>query len=360
MFAKIIAWDFDREKAIAKLNRALCETIILGIRTNIDYLKRITAHPIFQSGAHETRFIADFSQDLVPSIGKGHLASAIAATLNYINQHKEAYADLKAKSAQYINIALNVIPEGAIEYIVKLNDTNYSCVVAEWDDSRFFVTSGDSCTVLDITQIDPYIYSVKNSDNKMHEALAFFQSDSIQMVLDGEQYAFEVLRKGSKKEIKDPHATPYGGRIVRLCVKTGQPVVAGDDLYVIESMKMETVIRASFNGFVEKTCYSAGHSVEAGDIVMRIAPFEKIEDEKEKIAYISSPNDQDALLPSIFLPKQMDPQTSGDEDELYNRHGQLLTELPLLYFIGYDIPASVAMAAFEPSLLRKRPAMLYP
>ncbi len=347
MFAKIVTWDVDRNRAIRKLHRYLRDTIILGIHTNIDYLRRITAHPNFLSGDYVTRFIADSGRELAPSLGKKHFASTIASTLGYIDAHKQAYAELKGSSAHYIDMAMNILPEGSISYILKLGDDNYSCIVNEWNDSRFFVTSGDNCTLLDVSQIDPNVYSVRDSTGRIYEVFAFTEANEIQMMLDGEQYIFGIAREGAKDEIKDPHATPYGGRIVRLCVKAGDPVKAGDDLYVIESMKMETIIRASFNGIVENTCFSAGHAVEAGDVIMRIVPLEKIEEKKAKIDYVAPPDDQDPLLGSIFLSKNSNSLISEEHNELYNKYRYILTQLPLLYFIGYNITAAAAMTSFE-------------
>jgi acetyl-CoA carboxylase biotin carboxylase subunit len=54
---KLIAYGRTREEAIARLRRALDETIIGGIRTNIPLHQRILAHPDFQSGNLSTRFL---------------------------------------------------------------------------------------------------------------------------------------------------------------------------------------------------------------------------------------------------------------------------------------------------------------
>ncbi|MGB0679343.1 MAG: acetyl-CoA carboxylase biotin carboxylase subunit [Polyangiales bacterium] len=57
LMLKVIAHGPDREAAIARMRRALSETIISGIRSNVTLHERILAHPDFQSGAFSTRFI---------------------------------------------------------------------------------------------------------------------------------------------------------------------------------------------------------------------------------------------------------------------------------------------------------------
>jgi acetyl-CoA carboxylase biotin carboxylase subunit len=59
LIAKIIVHAPTRARAIAKMRRALAETIIGGIRTNIPLHQRILAHPAFEQGRISTRFIED-------------------------------------------------------------------------------------------------------------------------------------------------------------------------------------------------------------------------------------------------------------------------------------------------------------
>jgi acetyl-CoA carboxylase biotin carboxylase subunit len=59
LIAKIIVHAPTRARAIAKMRRALSETIIGGIRTNIALHQRILAHPAFEEGRLSTRFLED-------------------------------------------------------------------------------------------------------------------------------------------------------------------------------------------------------------------------------------------------------------------------------------------------------------
>ncbi|MDH4281340.1 MAG: acetyl-CoA carboxylase biotin carboxylase subunit [Myxococcales bacterium] len=59
LIAKVIVHAPTRARAIAKMRRALDETIIGGIRTNIPLHQRILAHPAFEQGRISTRFIDD-------------------------------------------------------------------------------------------------------------------------------------------------------------------------------------------------------------------------------------------------------------------------------------------------------------
>jgi acetyl-CoA carboxylase biotin carboxylase subunit len=57
MIAKIIAYGQDRADAIRKMDTALRQTVILGVTTNIRFLRDVLAHPVFQRGEVTTSFI---------------------------------------------------------------------------------------------------------------------------------------------------------------------------------------------------------------------------------------------------------------------------------------------------------------
>jgi acetyl/propionyl-CoA carboxylase alpha subunit len=66
MLAKVIAWGQDRGEAIRKLDRALRETVVLGVTTNIPYLRAILSHPAFVAGQTSTNFLAEHLPEWSP------------------------------------------------------------------------------------------------------------------------------------------------------------------------------------------------------------------------------------------------------------------------------------------------------
>jgi acetyl/propionyl-CoA carboxylase alpha subunit len=64
MLAKLVVFGADRDEAIARSIAALKELAILGVRTNVDYLARVVAHPAFAAGALHTGFVAEHARDL--------------------------------------------------------------------------------------------------------------------------------------------------------------------------------------------------------------------------------------------------------------------------------------------------------
>jgi 3-methylcrotonyl-CoA carboxylase alpha subunit len=79
MLAKLISYGDSREHCIDRLDRALRDYAILGVTTNVPWLRRVVTHPAFRDGRVSTRFIADHEADLAAPLPA--VVPAIAAAL---------------------------------------------------------------------------------------------------------------------------------------------------------------------------------------------------------------------------------------------------------------------------------------
>jgi acetyl-CoA carboxylase, biotin carboxylase subunit len=94
MISKLIVQGENREQVRTRMLRALEEYHILGIRTNIHYLRKILMHPEFISGAYDTQFIGKYQEELLQSeaeqIETEPIALAAAAILQYMHSQQPA------------------------------------------------------------------------------------------------------------------------------------------------------------------------------------------------------------------------------------------------------------------------------
>jgi propionyl-CoA carboxylase alpha chain len=63
---------------------------------------------------------------------------------------------------------------------------------------------------------------------------------------------------------------PMPGLLVSVSVKEGDEVKAGDEVAVLEAMKMENALRAERNGVITKVHFEQGASVEVDDVIMEL------------------------------------------------------------------------------------------
>jgi biotin carboxyl carrier protein len=68
-------------------------------------------------------------------------------------------------------------------------------------------------------------------------------------------------------EGRQPIAAPMPGKVVRLLVKAGDTVEAGQGLFVVEAMKMQNEIRSPKSGRVERLLAREGQAVNAGEVL---------------------------------------------------------------------------------------------
>ncbi len=84
MLAKIIAWGQNREEAIGKMVRALRDTAVLGVATNIPYLLAILQEPRFQAGQTSTNYLAEHLADWRPDEAAGEEAWLGTAAFEFL------------------------------------------------------------------------------------------------------------------------------------------------------------------------------------------------------------------------------------------------------------------------------------
>ena len=88
MIAKLIVYDSTREAAIARMQKALYETVILGTTTNIDFLRMLLEHPAFLAGEVDTKFVDTNLESLLPDTLPLSDVALIAAALSETQFHE--------------------------------------------------------------------------------------------------------------------------------------------------------------------------------------------------------------------------------------------------------------------------------
>ncbi|HEY9840529.1 MAG TPA: carbamoyl phosphate synthase, partial [Candidatus Obscuribacterales bacterium] len=81
MLAKLVVHGRDRSEAIARLRQAIADYVILGLHTNLAYLRRLVSHPAFAAGETFTHFVETHKADLgPPAIVPPELLAALLQT----------------------------------------------------------------------------------------------------------------------------------------------------------------------------------------------------------------------------------------------------------------------------------------
>ncbi len=273
MIAKLITYGKDREEATARMVDALDAYYIRGVNHNISFLNALMVHPRFVAGKLTTNFIAEeypegFSADLVPQDDPA-ITAAIAAAVNKKYRERSSRLSGQMASNNYIS------PK---DWVVIVGD-EYIPVSVELDDEGYNV------------ELAGKNYRI-NSHWKLGEPL-------FKGTINGEEVCVQVDRKGSQfvlfhrgaevsamvvtpqtaelnkhMLIKEPPdmskylLSPMPGLLVSLAVQEGDEVKEGEELAVVEAMKMENSLRAIQDGVVKKITAEVGDSLVVDQAIM--------------------------------------------------------------------------------------------
>jgi acetyl-CoA carboxylase biotin carboxylase subunit len=99
LVSKLSVWAPTRERALAKMRRAVGEYVVTGIRTNLAFHERLLAHPEFAAGRYDTGFIEQNKEDLMPAVATGDERTAMAAAAAVAAHLRERGGDAKGPAS---------------------------------------------------------------------------------------------------------------------------------------------------------------------------------------------------------------------------------------------------------------------
>ena len=235
MVAKVIAWSDDRPGALRLLQNALSSTVLLGVRTNIDFLQRLLERPEVQEGKVHTELVESVDWE-APDCAREQLLTAAASRWAALAGRNQALNSLPFSFAFEGHPPITVSDrrfriEGR-EYDVRISND-----ALEVDGHRFNVVS-----------------AYQNGIWWVHtcQGTACFKEVPRLPVPGG------AAGGGSL-------TAPMPGLVVEVMVKPGQQVEAGQALLKLEAMKMEQVILSPAEGIVAEVHFAVGEQAGEGD-----------------------------------------------------------------------------------------------
>ena len=129
-------------------------------------------------------------------------------------------------------------------------------------------------------------YSVEIIDLDSNEALVSVDGEEISVeivkdvvdkveqdsIVDSNKDSKNELKPTSSKKISAPKVfkSPMPGVIISVAHKEGDNVITGDDVCVLEAMKMQQTLKADWSGIVKKVHVKAGDQVLDGDPILEL------------------------------------------------------------------------------------------
>jgi 3-methylcrotonyl-CoA carboxylase alpha subunit len=279
MIAKIIAWGEDRATAVGRLRRALAETAVLGVRTNLEFLARVAAHPEFLSGAVDTGFIERHRAALVPPRRSAPDTALAAAALSRLLAREAAAEFAASRSGDPFSPWARVdgwrlSGRGHQELI--LRDSAQERLVCARHQGGTWLLQFDDRAILAEGELRPDAGLSILLDGVQKQIIVMEHGAETAVFLDGESWRLIEIDPLAARAGEDPTAgrltAPMPGRVTQLMVEPGMSVRSGQPLIVIEAMKMEHTVAAPADGVIEAVRYASGDLVEEGAELIALAP----------------------------------------------------------------------------------------
>ena len=274
MIAKLVTYGADRAAAIDEMADALNRFRIRGVGNNLDFLAATVDHPRFREGRLSTGFIAEEFGDGFTggqlTADRQRAAHAVVMAFDYAAQARAVTIAGRVPSAPLLPARLEVVlrgPAATVSGQVGAIDGGYEVtidghvltVIGACDPTvRIFTGTVDGAAMaLEIERVGLAYEIAHNGVRAQFLALT--------------PAAAAALDKMPVKEAADMSRfllSPMPGLLTSVAVAVGEPVKAGQELAVIEAMKMENVMRAERDGVVAAIHAAAGDSLAVDQAIL--------------------------------------------------------------------------------------------
>lgn len=266
MIAKLVTWGRTRDQAIDRMQDALDAYYIRGLSHNIAFLNAVLGNKRFRSGKLSTAFIAEefpdgFSAADVPQQDPG-LLIAVAASIHHCFMDRAAQLSGQLPShekvvgrdfvviidRQHHPVTIQPMADG---YTVQVGDREYA-VHTDW-------SMGDP---LLRGRVNGRKICIQVDRVGLHYRLTRHGARIDALVVSPHTAAVEqIMLDKEPPDLSRFLLSPMPGLLKHLAVKAGDDVKAGEELAIVEAMKMENSLRAINDGKVKELLASEGESL---------------------------------------------------------------------------------------------------
>jgi propionyl-CoA carboxylase alpha chain len=273
MISKLITYGDNREAAIDLMVDALDAYYIRGVNHNISFLNALMVHPRFVAGELTTNFIEEefpegFNADLVPQ-NNPHIAVVVAAAVHQEYRERSSQISGQSEGHEYQVPDQWVVITGAEETPVSMTLTLSGFLVSVGNDDYSVVTDWALGEPLFEAQINGQQVTVQVERSGSGYKLFYRGAEINALVLSPKAAALnKLMLEKAPADLSKFLLSPMPGLLVKLGVKVGDQVKAGEELAVVEAMKMENSLRAINDGIVAKISAKAGDSLMVDQAIL--------------------------------------------------------------------------------------------
>jgi acetyl-CoA/propionyl-CoA carboxylase biotin carboxyl carrier protein len=256
MLNKVIAWGPDRTEALARLDRALSEQVVLGVGTNTAFLRSLVQHSSVRAGELDTGFIERHLEELTADEVPVEALAVYVLREALQRDHRDPWLGAWRPGAPAVQRWLLSLPGGGTATVRLTGDEvdvdgTVLTATALLDGDDVLLTSGGRTTRWATAADGPQVWV-------------------------GHGGAAWVLHEAVRHLREDAHAhdgditSPMPGSVIAVHVAPGESVAKGQPLVVVEAMKMEHTLSAPLDGTVREVLVRVGQQVAVDELLVAV------------------------------------------------------------------------------------------
>ena len=273
MVAKLIVHAATREEALARLDHALSQTRIVGLSTNVQFLRHVVRSPSFAKADLDTALIQREEALLFKQEPVGLAMAAAAAVAKQLLDERALEGNdpfsrrdgWRSHGVVQRRFAFEFHGAPATADLTYGRDGALQLALVDGDVQVAGPLSfADTPQGIDIQFAGQRMVAAVYAQGELDHVFTAHGATQI-LSIDLLAHAGEAQAEGGRL------TAPMPGKVVSFAVKAGDKVSKGQPLAVMEAMKMEHTIAAPADGTVQELLYAPGDQVSEGAELLKIA-----------------------------------------------------------------------------------------
>ena len=278
LIAKIIFHAASRDEAITGLRKALSEFIVMGTKTNREFLIELLDNDDFLANKINTRFLENnlqkINNDLNELKNSVSTIKILAAWLGFQFFRQPGHTDKNIW--KYIGEWRHIIRK-----VIFLRGEKHIIFIYSVEKNRISFSTGNSLHILNFKSYDNSGIIYELDGEWAYSSVISRRSENDIVFLNGYEYELKpmdylpqepCLIEDDFNYISGPKniKSPLHGKILKINVTESSPVEKGDILFILDAMKTENRILSPVNGCIKELKVSEGEQVHADQTLLII------------------------------------------------------------------------------------------